>query len=172
MIVFPRKEPCKTSPPSHAQNTSRKHRSARAVDSVSGTRDITLADSDTAEKWHHKASSMFNDPSTGTTSDATQGTGALAKGALQSRAVFVDRSVLDSMTHLPRDKAARMLGLCSTTFKKVCRRAGMKGWPYRRPLVGNTCEGDAPVTFSRCSPSSSAFHETPHVVATCVPSSP
>jgi hypothetical protein len=48
----------------------------------------------------------------------------------------------------------------------------MKGWPYRRPLVGNTCEEDAPVTFSRCSPSSSAFHETPHVVATCVPSSP
>ncbi|KAJ1468386.1 hypothetical protein T484DRAFT_1855444 [Baffinella frigidus] len=28
------------------------------------------------------------------------------------------------MTHLPRKKAAQMLELCPTTFKKVCRRAG------------------------------------------------
>jgi len=70
------------------------------------------------------------------------------KSAPRSRAIFVDRSILDSMTHLPRDKVAQTLGLCSTTFKKVCRRAGMKGWPYRRPLLGATMEEGAAVPFS------------------------
>ncbi|KAJ1496384.1 hypothetical protein T484DRAFT_1759643 [Baffinella frigidus] len=86
-------------------------------------------------------------------------------GAPRSRAVFVDRSILDSMTHLPRDQAAQMLGLCPTTFKKVCRRAGMKGWPYRRPLLGATfatLEGDENKTFSRGSSAPSSFQGTPH----------
>jgi len=72
-----------------------------------------------------------------------------ATGAPRSRAVIVDRSTLDNMMHLPRDKAAQMLGLCSTTFKKVCRRAGLKVWPYRRLLLGCNQEGDTPMTFSR-----------------------
>ncbi|KAJ1464695.1 hypothetical protein T484DRAFT_3642825, partial [Baffinella frigidus] len=92
-----------------------------------------------------KPSNKFHDPSSTahfateatlatppTKNDAGQGKDALAKGVTRSRAVFVDRSVLDSMAHLPRDKAAQMLGLCSTTFKKVCRRAGLQGWPYKQ----------------------------------------
>ncbi|KAJ1476253.1 hypothetical protein T484DRAFT_1750704, partial [Baffinella frigidus] len=85
----------------------------------------------------------FNDPSSTdhfeatltTTSikiEARQGKDASPKVASRGRAVFVDRSVLDGMTHLPRDKAAQMLGLCPTTFKKVCRRAGMQAWPYKQ----------------------------------------
>ena len=47
----------------------------------------------------------------------------------------VPRAVLENMTHLPRDQAAATLGLCMTTFKKVCRRSGMLKWPYRRGWV-------------------------------------
>jgi hypothetical protein len=93
---------------------------------------------------------------------AAQGTGAYAKSKPRSRAVFVDRSILDSMTHLPRDKVAQTLGVCSTTFKKVCRRAGLKGWPYRRPLLGTTMEGCAAVPFSQGSSTPSDSQETLH----------
>ena len=119
--------------------------------------------------------------------------GASPKGASRSRAVLVDRSILDSMTHFPRDKAAHTLGLSATTFKKVCRRAGLKGWPYRRPLLGTTLEGDVPMTLSRGSSTPnwqtgqakellwqatrlhstpSAFHETPHLHTSRASSSP
>ena len=80
---------------------------------------------------------------------AVEGTEASGKAASRSRAVVVDRSVLDSMIHLPRNQAAEMLGLCSTTFKKVCRRAGLQTWPYKRPLLGFTQEEDVPMSFSR-----------------------
>ena len=93
---------------------------------------------------------------------ATLEAGASAKSEPRSRATFVDRSILDSMTHLPRDEAAQILGLCPTTFKKVCRRAGMKGWPYRRPLLGATMEGGAAVPFSRVSSTLSDSQETLH----------
>jgi hypothetical protein len=98
--------------------------------------------------------------------------GAFPKSAPRSRMVFVDRSILDSMMHLPRDKAAQMLGVCSTTFKKVCRRAGLKEWPYRRPLLDTIHEGDAPLSFSRASSAPSAFQETPNLLASCAYSSP
>ena len=93
---------------------------------------------------------------------AVQGTRASRKKATRSRALVVDRPVLDSMMHLPRKKAAQVLGLCSTTFKKVCRRAGLHGWPYRRPLLGFTPEGSASTPsstggFSQPSP----IQETP-----------
>ena len=81
-------------------------------------------------------------------------------GAPRSRAVFVDRMTLDSMMHLPRAKAAETLGLCSTTFKKVCRCAGLKVWPYRRLLLGAIQDGDAPMSSSRRFSEPSAFHET------------
>ncbi|KAJ1488087.1 hypothetical protein T484DRAFT_1939990 [Baffinella frigidus] len=102
-----------------------------------------------------KSSSTLDGSSTvsaGNTPDsfrAALGTGTPAKGAARSRAVFVDRSILDSMMHLPRDKAAESLGLCATTFKKVCRRAGLQGWPYRRPLLGAIQESAASMPLSR-----------------------
>mmetsp|Transcript_54472 Transcript_54472/g.128933 ORF Transcript_54472/g.128933 Transcript_54472/m.128933 type:complete len:205 (-) Transcript_54472:44-658(-) len=107
--------------------------------------------------------------------DAPQGTVALAKGASRSRAVLVDRSVLDSMTHLTREKAAQKLGLCSTTFKKVCRRAGMKGWPYkRRHLLCATQEGDSSCSCSACCSRRNGMGEpspiqetSPHLVRAC-----
>ncbi|KAJ1475406.1 hypothetical protein T484DRAFT_1828551 [Baffinella frigidus] len=163
-----------------------------------------MTDSDTAEKWHHEASSMFNDPSTddhfvtevafATTSaaaswettkpadisqagscsnaartfrhvtiDDTSSVSPGAKtGAPRSRAVVVGRSILEGMMHLPRNQAAQSLGLCSTTFKKVCRRAGVKKWPYRRALLGTTHATPEPTTFSSGSSAPSAFQETPH----------
>jgi hypothetical protein len=116
-----------------------------------------------------KPSNKFHDPSSTahfateatlatppTKNDAGQGKDALAKGVTRSRAVFVDRSVLDSMAHLPRDKAAQMLGLCSTTFKKVCRRAGLQGWPYKQRHLPPSWS-PVVVTLAASSPGRSPF---------------
>jgi hypothetical protein len=103
---------------------------------------------------------------------AVEGTGASGKAAPRSRAVVVDRSVLDSMLHLPRDKAAKILGLCSTTFKKVCRRAGLQGWPYRRPLLGFTPEDDVPMSFSKDISSQHSHIQQPHALLARAPSAP
>ena len=169
---------------SNQENGGRKSATRRRQPpAVAHTSEITMDGSNADGKWFHEASSMFNDPSTdehfarvlatqhsqGTTrAEDAQGTPTqTAIVAPRSRAVFVDRSILDSMAHLPRDTAAQMLGLRSTTFKKVCRRAGLKNWPYRRPLLGPLLgtiqEGDAPMSFSRRSPAPSAFPETHHL---------
>ncbi|KAJ1469814.1 hypothetical protein T484DRAFT_1850295 [Baffinella frigidus] len=124
--------------------------------------------------WCDETSDTFNDASSTdhfatevvlanifTKIDAPQGAVALAKGASRSRAVLVDRSVLDSMTHLPREKAAQMLGLCSTTFKKVCRRAGLQGWPYkRRHLLCTKQEGGSSCSCSACCSRRNGMGET------------
>ena len=65
----------------------------------------------------------------------------------------VPRAVLESMTHLPRDQAAATLGLCNTTFKKVCRRSGMLKWPYRRRSVGGSDTTDNNTNKHNDSPS-------------------
>jgi hypothetical protein len=111
--------------------------------------------------------------------DARQGKGALAQSASRGRAVFVDRSVLDGMTHLPRDKAAQMLGLCPTTFKKVCRRAGMQGWPYKRRHLlcaaqewGGSCWCSTGCSRRNSMGGPSPGQETPSLVAARAASSP
>ena len=123
--------------------------------------------------FSHSPHSAFNTQaayvSPGDTIDdlcSVEGTGASGKAASRSRAVVVDRSVLDSMMHLPRNEAAQMLGLCSTTFKKVCRRAGLQTWPYRRPLLGTTLEGGASTPFPRGGfPQPSPIQHTPALLA-------
>jgi len=67
--------------------------------------------------------------------------------------MHVPRAVLESMTHLPRDQAAATLGLCRTTFKKVCRRTGMLKWPYRRRSVGGSDTTDMNTNTNNNSPS-------------------
>ncbi|KAJ1466897.1 hypothetical protein T484DRAFT_1860355 [Baffinella frigidus] len=134
----------------------------------------------------------FNDPSstahfateatlatTPTKIGALPETGALAKVASRSRAVFVDRSVLEGMTHLPRDKAALMLGLCATTFKKVCRRAGLQAWPYKqRHLVcaaqedGGSCSYSTGCSRRNSMGEPSPSQETPSMVTGRAASSP
>ncbi|KAJ1476252.1 hypothetical protein T484DRAFT_1825634 [Baffinella frigidus] len=140
------------------------------------------------EKPPHK----FNDPSSTdhfakevalTTShtkiDARQGKGASSKVASRGGAGWVDRSVLDSMTHLPRDKAAQMFGLCPTTFKKVCRRAGMQGWPYKRRHLlcaaqewGGSCSCSTGCSRRNSIGRPSRIQETPSLVAARAASSP
>ena len=65
----------------------------------------------------------------------------------------VPRAVLESMTHLPRGEAAETLGLCPTTFKRVCRRIGMLKWPYRRRSVGGSDTTDKNTNKHSDSPS-------------------
>jgi hypothetical protein len=113
--------------------------------------------------------------------NALQATGALAKGASRSQAISVDRSVLDSMAHLPRDQAAQMLGLCTTSFKKVCRRAGLQAWPYKRRHLLCACaaqEGGGSCSCSRGGSRRNSMgepsrtQETPSLVVARAASSP
>ena len=46
--------------------------------------------------------------------------------------VHVHRDDLKRMFHLPLADAACKIGLCSTTFKKTCRRLGIEAWPYQK----------------------------------------
>jgi hypothetical protein len=46
--------------------------------------------------------------------------------------VHVHRDELMRMFHLPLAEAACKIGLCSTTFKKLCRRLGIETWPYQK----------------------------------------
>mmetsp|Transcript_18791 Transcript_18791/g.46164 ORF Transcript_18791/g.46164 Transcript_18791/m.46164 type:complete len:435 (+) Transcript_18791:567-1871(+) len=39
---------------------------------------------------------------------------------------------LKGFFNLPRDEVARELGICVTLLKKICRRNGIKQWPYRK----------------------------------------
>mmetsp|Transcript_62831 Transcript_62831/g.148835 ORF Transcript_62831/g.148835 Transcript_62831/m.148835 type:complete len:181 (-) Transcript_62831:98-640(-) len=46
--------------------------------------------------------------------------------------VCVYRDDLQQMFHLPLAEAACQIGLCETTFKKVCRRLGLEQWPFHK----------------------------------------
>lgn len=39
---------------------------------------------------------------------------------------------LAKLFHVPAKDATFQLGICSTAFKKVCRKVGISRWPYRR----------------------------------------
>eukprot|EP00276_Gloeochaete_wittrockiana_P020510 CAMPEP_0184360466 /NCGR_PEP_ID=MMETSP1089-20130417/125148_1 /TAXON_ID=38269 ORGANISM="Gloeochaete wittrockiana, Strain SAG46.84" /NCGR_SAMPLE_ID=MMETSP1089 /ASSEMBLY_ACC=CAM_ASM_000445 /LENGTH=116 /DNA_ID=CAMNT_0026699665 /DNA_START=70 /DNA_END=416 /DNA_ORIENTATION=- len=41
-------------------------------------------------------------------------------------------TILAQHFHLPLHQAAERLGLCTSALKKVCRRNGIKKWPYRK----------------------------------------
>ena len=67
----------------------------------------------------------------------------------------VTKEMLEEYVHLPVTVAAKRLGLCSTTFKKACRTAGITKWPYKR--------GKGPLSSQP-----SIAPELPHVgVSTC-----
>jgi len=48
------------------------------------------------------------------------------------RHISVTYEALAGLFHLPLKDAAREVGLCTTTFKKACRRFDMKKWPFRK----------------------------------------
>jgi len=58
------------------------------------------------------------------------------------RHVSVSRRALRRLFHLPPGVAAKEMGLCSTTFKKACRRFGIVQWPYRRGHLNLPCDED------------------------------
>eukprot|EP00282_Hemiselmis_andersenii_P016793 CAMPEP_0114139784 /NCGR_PEP_ID=MMETSP0043_2-20121206/17039_1 /TAXON_ID=464988 /ORGANISM="Hemiselmis andersenii, Strain CCMP644" /LENGTH=326 /DNA_ID=CAMNT_0001233841 /DNA_START=151 /DNA_END=1127 /DNA_ORIENTATION=+ len=49
-------------------------------------------------------------------------------------AVVVTAEVLESLFHHPLAVASRKLGLSATTIKKLCRRLGIRTWPYKSPF--------------------------------------
>ena len=48
------------------------------------------------------------------------------------RRISVSYDSLQGLFHLPLADAARETGLCTTTFKKACRRFNVIAWPYRK----------------------------------------
>jgi len=48
------------------------------------------------------------------------------------RHIRVSYEALEELFHLPLKDAAREIGLCTTTFKKACRRFGLEQWPFRK----------------------------------------
>jgi len=58
--------------------------------------------------------------------------------------VVLTRELLEQFYGLPLHVAARRLGICQTAIKKVCRRLGVKKWPFkemRAPSQGGGHEG-------------------------------
>eukprot|EP00871_Galdieria_phlegrea_P003740 jgi/Galph1/4367/GphlegSOOS_G2974.1 len=45
---------------------------------------------------------------------------------------LITKDDLKNFFQLPRDEVARELGICVTLLKKICRKNGIKQWPYRR----------------------------------------
>ncbi|XXG81719.1 hypothetical protein AAC387_Pa09g2292 [Persea americana] len=52
--------------------------------------------------------------------------------AQRQRTVKLKLNDLINYFHLPIQLASKRLGLCSTVLKKICRRNGLKRWPYRK----------------------------------------
>jgi hypothetical protein len=58
--------------------------------------------------------------------------GEIAEPGPPTRHIRVNRKALEGLFHLKLKDAAREIGLCSTTFKKACRRFQIDRWPSRR----------------------------------------
>lgn len=62
-------------------------------------------------------------------------------GAKPGQPVVICAETLKSYFHLPLYKAADELGLCVTALKTVCRKVGIRGWPFRKlKIVENRLE--------------------------------
>lgn len=48
-----------------------------------------------------------------------------------TKGVVVTIEVLETVFHMPLHKACKALGVCATAMKRVCRKLGVKKWPYR-----------------------------------------
>jgi hypothetical protein len=57
--------------------------------------------------------------------------GENAEPGPSTRHIRVNRKALEGLFHLKLKDAAREIGLCSTTFKKACRRFQIDRWPSR-----------------------------------------
>ena len=61
-----------------------------------------------------------------------------------SSPVVVTRPILDGLCGLPLPRAAQALGVSATSFKKACRRLGVRRWDYKRgPALTNRNRGCA-----------------------------
>ena len=61
------------------------------------------------------------------------------------RHISVTYESLERLFHLPLKEAAREIGLCPTTFKKVCRRFDLETWPFRNASSSLAGQCQAPI---------------------------
>ena len=50
----------------------------------------------------------------------------------KTRKIMLTLQDIEPLVHMPVNRAARSLGVSSTTLKKKCRLLGMEKWPYTR----------------------------------------
>mmetsp|Transcript_13756 Transcript_13756/g.27196 ORF Transcript_13756/g.27196 Transcript_13756/m.27196 type:complete len:219 (-) Transcript_13756:226-882(-) len=55
--------------------------------------------------------------------------------------VVLNLETLEQFYCYPLHLAAKKLGICQTAIKKVCRRLGIKKWPYKEMRLPNNSEG-------------------------------
>jgi len=53
-------------------------------------------------------------------------------GKIVGACITVSQKVLREHFHLPLPTAAKKFGMCTTVFKKLCRRFGIAKWPHRQ----------------------------------------
>lgn len=54
---------------------------------------------------------------------------------------------LKEYLHLPISEAAKKMNLCLTVVKKICRRSGLRRWPYRKVLSFYIISGSPPNVY-------------------------
>ncbi|XP_027356920.1 uncharacterized protein LOC113866238 [Abrus precatorius] len=65
--------------------------------------------------------------------EAENGTGTkISLASQRERAGRMELSDFSDYFHLPIEEASRQVSLCPTVVKKICRRAKLKRWPYRK----------------------------------------
>ena len=42
--------------------------------------------------------------------------------------------LLSRFFHMPINEASKVLGICSTSLKKICRKHGLVRWPHRKVI--------------------------------------
>lgn len=71
---------------------------------------------------------------------------------------MLNLEMLEQFYGVPLHVAAKKLGICQTAIKKVCRRLGIKKWPYkemRLPNVGDEIEETGSNMYCKASSMSS-----------------
>uniref|UniRef100_A0A7S0LX11 RWP-RK domain-containing protein n=1 Tax=Cryptomonas curvata TaxID=233186 RepID=A0A7S0LX11_9CRYP len=67
--------------------------------------------------------------------------------------VVLSVELLEKFYGMPLHTAAKKLGICQTAIKKVCRRLGIKKWPYKDTRVpvkrDESCSPSAPPSLDR-----------------------
>ena len=78
----------------------------------------------------------------------------LADGSPPAQPVLITPQLVAALTHLPLCQAAAAAGVSPTTFKKACRKLGLRRWAYKRRYP--SASAGAKARAAKAAPSSAA----------------